>query len=87
MGDSRGSEDERRLATGWGRKVPKHVEHDWTKGAPADSSATEDLEAQREADVDEAADAGAISGRAATRDQQDLATGDTLGGPGDHAER
>jgi hypothetical protein len=62
------------------------VEHDWTKGGPVDAAA-KDPEAEREADIDEAADAGAISGRAATRDQQDLATGDTLGGPGDREER
>ena len=63
-------EEDLRLASGWGRRPPKHAGHDWAKGLPPDAAETADEEAGREdppEDLDIAGDAGAISGRATGR--------------------
>jgi len=70
-------DDEKRLASGWGRRPPRPPEHDWSSG--------EEGEREKEAaeDLDTAGEAGPITGRASTRKPQDIAPCDTLGGPGD----
>jgi hypothetical protein len=68
-------DDEKRLASGWGRRAPKPPDHDW--------SGRTDTEGEDEGgeDLEIAGDEGAISGRASSRKPQDIASGDTLGGP------
>ena len=71
-------EDENRLASGWGRREPKPSQRDWVgsdSGQRDQTDAAEDLEI--------AGDSGPISGRASTRQPQELATGDTFGGATD----
>ena len=66
------SDDEvRRESSGWGRRGPT---------PRTDPFEREDRPAERAADLEESAGAGAISGRGVTRQPQELAPGDTLGG-------
>ena len=86
----RDDENQQRLATGWGRKPakPQPQPHDRT-GESTEGPSVEpaDRQPETETDTERAADAGAISGQAGTHGSQGLATGDTLGGPGDRDER
>ena len=71
-------EDENRLASGWGRREPKPAQRDWVG---SDTGKVEQTDVPEDLEI--AADAGPISGRASTRQPQELATGDTLGGTTD----
>jgi hypothetical protein len=71
-------EDENRLASGWGRREAKPAQRDWVGSDPG----RRDPDAAAE-DLDIAGDSGPISGRASTRQPQELAPGDTLGGTTD----
>ena len=46
--DKERQDEDLRLASGWGRREPKHTGHDWARGMPADASETADEEAGRE---------------------------------------
>ncbi len=71
-------EDDKRLASGWGRRGPKPADRDWSGGDRSQRDTTDADE-----DLQMAGDEGPITGRAATREPQDLATGDTIGGARD----
>jgi hypothetical protein len=71
-------EDENRLASGWGRREQKPSQRDWVG---AESEQRDQAEAAEDLAI--AGDSGPISGRASTRQPQELATGDTLGGTRD----
>jgi len=71
-------EDENRLASGWGRRDPKPAPRAWVGNEPAERDP-----AEADEDLAIAGDSGPISGRASTRQPQELATGDTLGGATD----
>ena len=81
MTDGPRDEEDLRLASGWGRRLRRPVEGppEADRGAPGPGQPAPDP-AEPVGDLVEAADAGAISGRAVTRGSQDLASGDTLGG-------
>ncbi len=70
-------DDDQRLASGWGRKAAKPAQRDWS------ASESQPYENQPAEDLDIAGDEGPITGRASTRQPQEIATGDTLGGTRD----
>ena len=70
--------DDRRLASGWGRRDPQHTGHD----SPGDDRSQRDT-SESDEDMAIAGDEGPITGRASTRRPEELATGDTLGGASD----
>ena len=70
-------DDEKRLASGWGRREPK-APHHWSGGDRSQRDPGEPPE-----DLDIAGHEGPITGRATTRQPDELATGDTLGGARD----
>ena len=71
-------DNDKRLASGWGRREPRHPDHDWAGGDRSQGDPSEPDE-----DLDIAGDSGPITGRATTRRPEEIATGDTLGGARD----
>lgn len=71
-------DDEKRLASGWGRRDQRVTQHDWSGGDRSQRDPSEPAE-----DLEIAGQEGPITGRATTRQPDELATGDTLGGARD----